>query len=377
MTKRLIVAGALILALLIGGAGGAAFVLISGISSVPSGAIGSAKSDASRVEKVVVEQSSGVIDSVKKVSSSVVAITVKGQVIDFFFGPVSTSSAGTGFIVTADGLIITNKHVVADDKSEYTVFLPDGRNFSAKVVDRDPLQDLAFIKIESNGLPVVELGDSDRLQVGEQVIAIGNALGEFQNTVTVGVISAKNRQITASNGGQAEPLSGLLQTDAAINSGNSGGPLVNLRGQVIGINTATATKGAAEGIGFAIPTNTVKPSLTRITKLGRIARPMLGVRFANITKELADLENLPVTQGALLVSDVQGRQQAVVAGGPADKAGLKNGDIISHINGDKIDQSNSLPQLIDQYNPGDTVELTVIRDQKTLKIKVRLEELKV
>ena len=208
-----------------------------------------------QTDHIVLEESSAITDSVDKVSPAVVSITTKQNVRDFFGRTIEQKGGGTGFILTSDGMIVTNKHVVSDDNATYHVFTNDGKDFEAKVVARDSLNDLAVIKIEATGLPVVELGSSDDLKVGQWVIAIGNALGEFNNTVTVGVVSAKERQITAdgAGGGVSEDLSGLLQTDAAINPGNSGGPLINLKGQVVGINTAIA--GNAQSIGFAIPIN--------------------------------------------------------------------------------------------------------------------------
>src|SRR3990167_6977380 len=212
-----------------------------------------------KTEKFVLEESSKVSDTADHVSPAVVSISSTRNAVDFFGRQFQQEGGGTGFIITSDGLIVTNKHVVSDENATYTVFTSDGKEFEAKILAHDPLNDLAVVKIEATGLPVVELGDSDQIKVGQFVVAIGNALGEFSNTVTLGVISAKDRQITAGGGGIAESLSGLLQTDAAINPGNSGGPLVNLAGQVVGINTAIA--GNAESIGFAIPINVVKKEI--------------------------------------------------------------------------------------------------------------------
>lgn len=329
-----------------------------------------------RTERLVLQESSAVIDTVKLVSPAVVSISTSRNVRDFFGDLITRQGGGTGFIITSDGLIVTNKHVVDDPAAEYTIFLADGRNFTPEILAKDPFQDLAILRIQSSGLPVVELGDSDRLQVGEWAVAIGNALAQFENTVTVGVISAKDRQLQATSGGASERLEGLLQTDAAINAGNSGGPLLNLKGQVVGVNTAVAAKGVAEGIGFAIPINAVKNSINQVKKTGKISRPYLGVRYIPITKEIAKLNNFSVDFGALIASG-QGRGEVgVLPNSPAAKAGLRENDIITHISGDRIDENHSLARLLGNHNIGDEVELTVMREGRELKLKARLEELK-
>lgn len=325
-------------------------------------------------EKIVLEESSAIIDSSKKVSDAVVSITLKSTAQDMFGRVYEQEGAGTGFIITSDGLIITNKHVVSDLNASYTVVTNDGATYDAKIQSADPYQDLAVIKIEARNLPVVELGDSDELSVGQWVVAVGNALGQFENTVTVGVISAKNRTIEASdsNGARAETLEGLLQTDAAINSGNSGGPLVNLKGQVVGINTAVAS--GAQSIGFAIPINTAKSAIESIKTTGKIIRPYLGVRYVAITKEIAAEANLSVDYGALIKSGSKISELAVIPGSPADKAGLAENDIILEVNGEKINTDNSLVKLIQQYKVGDTVELKVLSKGNDKTVKVKLEE---
>lgn len=321
------------------------------------------------------EESSAVIDAADKVSPSVVSITTSRNALDFFGRVVEQDGAGTGFIVTNDGFIVTNKHVAGDEKTSYTVFLNDGRDFDAKLIATDPVQDLAVLKVEATGLKAVELGDSDALKVGQFVIAVGNALGQFQNTVTTGVVSAKERAITASaGGGLQESLENLLQTDAAINPGNSGGPLTNLAGQVVGINTAVA--GGAQNIGFAIPINSVKKAIESAQSTGTIKRPALGVRFVPITKELAQLNELPVDHGALIVRGSSPAALAVIPGSPADKAGLEENDIILEVNGDKIDERHSLVGLIQRYGIGDTVTLKVLHDGEEKTLEVRLDELK-
>ncbi|MBI4029869.1 trypsin-like peptidase domain-containing protein [Candidatus Berkelbacteria bacterium] len=323
-----------------------------------------------KTEKIVLEESSAVIEVAKKVTPAVVSITSKRTLADIFGNLAEQKGGGTGFIITSDGLVVTNKHVVADEKASYMVFTQDGENFSATIKAKDPFNDLAVLKIDANSLPVVELGDSDRLEIGQQVVAIGNALGEFQNSVTTGVISAKERKIEVEDG---STLEGLLQTDAAINPGKSGGPLVNLKGQVVGINTAVAAKGIAEGIGFALPINTVKTGLDGVQKTGKIKRPFLGVRYLPVTKEVKEAADLSVDFGVLIYSD-NPRAPAVVPGSPADKAGVIKNDIITHINNEKIDEKKGLARLIQQYQPGDEVELTIVRDKREFKLKVKLGE---
>lgn len=327
-----------------------------------------------RTEKIVVEESNAIIDSVNKVSNAVVSITQKTTVQNGFGQVYQQEAGGTGFIITNDGLIVTNKHVVSDANAAYTVVLSDGKGYDAKVQSLDPFQDLAVIKIDAKNLPVVELGDSDQLAVGQWVVAVGNALGTFDNSVTVGVVSAKNRKIEATdqNGSGGETLDGMLQTDAAINSGNSGGPLVNLKGQVVGINTATAS--GAQSIGFAIPINDAKTAIESIKTTGRIVRPYLGVRYLQITPDVAKASNLPVNYGALVKGGSKITDLAIIPGSPADKAGIVENDIIEEVNGEKIDQENSLIKLIQQYKVGDEVELKVLSKGKEKNIKVKLEE---
>lgn len=320
--------------------------------------------------KLVLEESSAIIDSAKKVSPAVVSITSTQNVMDFFGQVTQSQSAGTGFIFTNDGYILTNKHVGSDLNATYAVFTSDGKKYDGKVVAQDPSNDLAIMKIDAKGLPVVDLGDSNQLQVGQWVIAIGNALGQLQNTVTVGVISARERQVVAgdSGTGASESLEHLLQTDAAINPGNSGGPLINLKGQVVGINTAVA--GNAQGIGFAIPINTAKTAIQSFQKNGKIIRPILGVRYTTVTSEIQQSQHLTIDYGALIYSS--DGQAGVVSGSPADKAGLQNGDIITAINGDRIDQNHPLGTAIQEYNPGDKIEITYMRGNKEHKTSATL-----
>lgn len=275
---------------------------------------------------------------------------------------------GSGFIVSSDGLIVTNKHVVSDEKAEYTVILNSGKKYEAKILARDPAQDLAIAKIEAKGLPVIELGDSNSVKLGQSAIAIGNALGEFGNTVSVGVISGLGRDVTASGGGMTERISGVIQTDAAINPGNSGGPLINLRGQVIGINTAVAS--GAENIGFAIPINKAKKDISSVKKTGEIQVPYLGVRYILITPELAKEQKLPVEYGALVRGSNDG--PAVQPGSPAEKAGILAEDIILSIGGKKISKDVGLAEIIAEYSVGQKVSLKINRAGKEVTLDVVL-----
>ena len=282
--------------------------------------------------------------------------------------------AGTGFIVLPEGMVLTNKHVVATENAEYTVITNDGKEYSAKILAKDPVQDLAILKIEGDSFKPVKLGDSSSLQIGQTVIAIGNALGEFENTVSVGVISGLGRTITASGGGMLETLEDVIQTDAAINQGNSGGPLLNLKGEVIGINTAMALQG--ENVGFAIPINLAQKDIQQIKTSGKISYPFLGVRYVIITPEIAKKENLPTDQGALVIKGDKPGEPAVTPNSPADKSGLKENDIILEFQEEKITPKNSLAKIISKYNPGDKVLLKILRTGKEITVEVILGEWK-
>jgi serine protease Do len=284
--------------------------------------------------------------------------------------------SGSGFIVSADGLIVTNKHVVFDDQADYTVLTNDGTKYPAKILAKDPLNDLAILKIDAKNLPTLNLGDSSQLKVGQPVIAIGNALGEFTNTVSTGVVSGLSRSVTASNPEMAssENLVGLIQTDASINPGNSGGPLLNSAGEVIGVNVAVAQ--GAQNIGFALPINQVKASIESVKVSGKIVRPWLGVRYVMVTPDVVKAEKLSVDYGALLVPGASSAEPAVISGSPADKAGLKANDVILEVNGQKIDQNNILASVISGFKPGDAITLKIWRQGAAKDIKVTLEEMK-
>lgn len=328
---------------------------------------GSVNLTTTKTEKLRLDESSAIIDATKKVAPAVVSITTTTNARDIFGQVTEQQGGGTGFIITNDGLILTNKHVAQAGES-LTVLMADAKTYDAKVVALDPTNDLAILKIEASGLPVVDLGDSDDLQVGQWVVAIGNALGQLQNTVTAGVISARERQLTAGSGNDQEQLSNLLQTDAAINPGNSGGPLVNLAGQVIGINTAIA--GNAQSIGFAIPINQAKGALESYKKTGKIVKPQIGVRYVTLNKEIAKSNNLSVDYGALITGSAN--SPAVVSGSPADIAGLKANDIILEINGERIDESHPLGGVIQKYQVGDEIEIKFLSDKKEQTTKLKL-----
>jgi serine protease Do len=276
-------------------------------------------------------------------------------------------SIGSGFIVSNNGMIVTNKHVVSDTSMTYQVITSDGKKYSVKNIYRDPLNDVALLKIDPSQnsgekLQPLTLGDSSHLQVGQYVVAIGTALGELRNTVTTGVISGLGRGITAGSPyeGSVEQLNDVIQTDAAINPGNSGGPLFNSAGQVIGVNTAVSQNG--QNIGFAIPINVIKDSLQNFQQNGEIKRPFLGVSYTMLSKSLAVLNNLP--QGAYV--------QDIEQGSPADNAGIQQGDVITKIDGQQIDDNNSLSTVVAKDKVGQTITVTIYRDNNTQDIKVTL-----
>jgi len=333
--------------------------------------------------KVVTEESV-TIDAVKNVGPSVVTVveqTSPQQQESLNVGPFQIfglpqqggssqepQAIGSGFIVSSEGMIVTNKHVVGDSAGKYQVITANNKQYDVQKVYRDPINDLAIIKIDpsqnpGNTLKSVTLGSSDTLEVGQFAIAIGTALGEFRNTVTTGVVSGLGRGITAGDEfqGFTEQLNNVIQTSAAINPGNSGGPLLNSSGQVIGINTAVSQSG--QNIGFAIPVNTVKESLNNFNQNGQFNRPYLGVAYKFITKDLALVNDLP--QGAYI--------QQVVSGSPADSAGLKTGDVVIKFEDTTIDDTtHSLASLIASKKVGDSVTLHIIRDGKKMDITATL-----
>lgn len=306
------------------------------------------------------------------VSKSVVSIVTSTDQKSFFSNETtSQTAAGTGFILSSDGYIATNKHVVSG-ASKIGVILDDGTAYEdVELVGTDPLNDFAIIKINNvNNLSPVKLGDSKTTSAGQQVVAIGNALGAYQNSVTSGIISGKGRSLTATDSGrtQYETLSDMIQTDAAINGGNSGGPLVNAAGEVIGINTAYASQG--NNVGFAIPISSVKGITKNVLSGKGFERAVIGVRYINLTPTIAKEKNLSVTRGALIASSKNNK--AIISGSAGDKAGLKENDIITAVNGTEIGSSGSLSSLIGEYSVGDTVKITVVRGGKTETLELAL-----
>jgi serine protease Do len=293
---------------------------------------------------------------------------------------------GTGFIISEDGMILTNKHVVQDEEADYTILTNDGKKYPARVLARDPIEDLAILKIgkekiiTQNGdfneqvFPMIKIGDSANLQIGQTAIAIGNALGEFRNTISVGVVSGLGRTITASGGGIVETLEDVIQTDAAINKGNSGGPLLNIKGEVIGINVAMAEE--AQSIGFSIPINKAKRDIKQIKTIGKIIYPFLGVRYILITSDIQKEKELSVDYGALVIKGENPGETAIVAGSSAEKAGLQEGDIILELDNEKITSQNTLTKIIRKYNPEDQISLKILKQGEEKNIDVILGEYK-
>jgi len=332
------------------------------------------------VQREIVEGESNLINTiVQDVDPSVVSVNVTSTSVqeDFFgrIGETERQSAGTGFVISEDGIIITNRHVIPEGTSEVTVTFSSGQEAEADVVGRtnqsDPL-DIGFLKLKDPDafeFVVATLGDSDDVQVGDRAVAIGNALGEFQNTVTSGIISGFGRDIEAFDGGGVETLQNLFQTDAAINSGNSGGPLVNSASEVIAINVATAS---AENISFAIPINDAKGLIDIVLERGKLERPYLGVRYVPLDEVVARELDIEVTEGAYIPLD-NAQRPAILPDSPAAKAGLQQEDIIIAIDGEKLTGEKGLVSILGKRRVDDTVELTILRDNEELKISVTLE----
>jgi serine protease Do len=285
---------------------------------------------------------------------------------------------GSGFFVSSDGLVATNKHVVQagdlGENPEFKVMTMDGKSYPAKVLAVDPILDLAFLKVEGQNFPFLRLGDSDKLEPGQTVIAIGNALDEFRNTVTRGVVSGLNRRIVAGNGSGSEVIEEAIQTDAAINPGNSGGPLLDMQGKVVGINTAVSLRGQL--LGFAIPASSIKRDLDSVQKSGKITRPFLGVRYILVTPELIKANQLKVDHGALIMRGSGRNDLAVAPGSPADKAGLKENDIILEVDGVPINEEHSLASQIGKHVTDDEIVLKIYQAGEEKTVTVKLEEMK-
>lgn len=358
-------------------------------------------------KQTIFSQESFVVDTVKKTNPAVVSIIISQQVPKYeaYIDPNQQSNpfgdlfpgfpgfnfnipqyrqngtenkdigGGSGFLVSSDGLIVTNKHVVDQTGATYTVFTNDGKKHDAKVIAKDPVLDIALIKIEGSGFPYLSLGNSDTLDVGQSVIAIGNALGEYRNTVSVGVVSGLARSITAGdNSGNSEVLDHVIQTDAAINPGNSGGPLLNLQGEVIGVNVALAQ--GSQNIGFALPINSVKSAIDSVKLTGKIIRPYLGIRYVSIDAEMKDKNNLSVDYGVLVKSGPTASDLAVIPGSPADKAGIVENDIILEVDGVKLDDKTSLASVIREKSVGQVIKLKILHKGVEKDVSVTLEAAK-
>jgi S1-C subfamily serine protease len=288
--------------------------------------------------------------------------------------------SGSGFLVDHKGVVLTNKHVVADKGAEYTVLTNDGKKFKAEVLARDPIDDVAIVKINAKDLSTLELGDSSNLELGQPVLAIGNALGLFKNTVSSGIISGLARSIQAAAempAGKQTPMvqemRGLVQTDAAINPGNSGGPLVNTEGNVVGINTAIVF--GAQNLSFAIPINAAKRDLEDLKKHGRIKRPLLGLRYVSVDENMKEKMKLPVGYGAVIMG--QGPlHNGVIPHSPAEKAGLKVKDIVLEINGNKVTPEKTIQDFLEEMSVGDVLRMKIMRGRKEFEVKVTLAERK-
>ncbi len=365
--------------------GGRGFIAVAVVAGILSGSLSGAavsnllapsqatpqatqSATGNNVSSVHIDESSAIIDAVNHAMPAVVTIrsTTGGGV----FG--GSQGSGSGFIFDSNGWILTNRHVV-EGATQLEVVFNDTSTKPATVYGIDTVTDLAIVKVDATGLPTIPLGSSANLEPGQLAIAIGNPLGTFENTVTTGVISGLGRQIVAGDATQqnGESLNNLIQTDAAINPGNSGGPLLNSAGQVIGINTAVSQD--AQGIGFAIPIDFAKPIAQEALAGEPLARPWIGVRYVSITKQLAQDQNLATDAGALISSDTN-TDPAVIAGSPADKAGLKAGDIVTAIDGQTVDRDHDLSTFLLPHAPGDKISLTVLRSGKSMEISVTLGE---
>ena len=362
------------------------------IGALGVGSLGDDVSDEVMDSRIVelIEEESTTIAVVERVTPAVVSIVVKkprstvdsGYYLNSFFQIEALNevdpdelveiSSGTGFFVSTDGYLLTNRHVVDEPDATFYVVTNDGDELHAELVDIDPFQDIAVLRVDGGDFPSVTLGDSDALRIGQTVIAIGNTLSEFRNTVTKGVVSGINRRVTAGNSYNAEVIDEAIQTDAAINPGNSGGPLINLLGEVIGINTAVSFEG--EAVAFAIPINEAKRVVEDVKTFGRIVRPWLGVRYVLVTAEEEEDGSRAYEVGALIVSGEQPGEVGVIEGSPAYLAGLLEEDVILSVNEEYLSEDAALAELVSAYHPGDEVVIGVLRDGVTFTFNVTLAE---
>ena len=381
-----------LVAMIFGGIG--AWIGSDLFSHIPKAFPGSGNKPSSTIVSLI-EEESATIDVVANVTPAVVSVIARkprGDVLhdrslsqvnpDLIFGdsPLTDAeakelvdvSSGTGFFVTSDGYILTNRHVIDVPDPKLFIVTNEGKELSAVLVDTDPILDIAILRVEGTGYPTVNLADSEKIRIGQTVIAIGNTLSEFRNTVTKGVISGINRHVTAGvsvNG--SEVIEKAIQTDAAINPGNSGGPLINLLGEVVGINTAVSIDGQA--IAFAIPINQAKRAIEDVKSNGRILRPWFGVHYVLIEPDrVKDASSISFKLGALIVKGQTVREPSVAKDSPADKAGLKEGDVILAIDGVFLSQGNAIAELISPHRPNDTIKILYLRDKQTAETMVTL-----
>lgn len=340
----------------------------------------------------MIRRKSPIVRIAKKICPAVITIVASRdlpKVDDFYFLPIKGEKValpkkiignqktkiggGSGFIVGKEGYVLTCNHVVEDYEADYTIIIDPDHKYSAKVLAKDPLIDMAILKIEGHNFPFLKLGDSDKVELGETVMAVGNPLGEFEDTLSVGIISGLSRKITAYSGFDSKTtnLRGLIQTDAAINPGNSGGPLVDMRGEVIGINTAMIM--GAENIGFALPINYIKEDLKEVKIGGKIKRPYLGVKYLLLNEEIARTNKLPINYGALIIREMFG-EPAVAKNSSAAEAGIKEYDIILEVNSEKINEENSLSDVLAKCLIGQEISLMVLREKKKKLIKAILKQ---
>ncbi len=333
------------------------------------------------------DEQEATILAIKKITPAVVSIIINDYQNIILLSPNGVNAqkqkkqvgSGTGFIISADGYILTNKHVVKagnPETAEYQIILNSGKKYYAQYIGVDPLKDLGILKIFDKNLPSVELGDSDKLVQGMSVMAIGNALGKYQNSVTKGIVSALGRSIAASdNRGNVEALDNVIQTDAQINPGNSGGPLIDLGGKVVGVNVAIDESG--QSISFAIPINDAKVIIKSIREQNRIVRPRIGIRYVMLTPELAAAKSLPRASGAWITrAEDDPGTPAILPDSPAAKGGLEEGDIIIEVNAIKIEGNNTLFNVIQKYKPGNKIGLKIQRGDKIIVRTVTLDEFK-
>ena len=281
------------------------------------------------------------------------------------------TGSGSGFVIS-DNIVLTNRHVVADREAKYSIITSENKTLDAEVITRDPVEDLALLRVENLNLQSVPLGDSNNITVGQIVVAVGNALGQFDNSFSLGIISGLKRTIIATDGagGNNDTLQEIIQTDAAINPGNSGGPLFNLSGDVIGVNVAYAAQ--ANSISFAVPINRIKPTLQQVMQTGTVQYPFLGISYISISPQIKEEYNLALDNGAFIISESVGNP-AVLQGSSADKAGIRNRDIITHINDTPINKENPLSAVLRNYAVGDQITVRVHRQGTSLPLSATLQ----